>query len=235
MATKKISELVATNPVVTALATDQYETNQGGVSKGTTNAKIAAYIETALSKLTLNGGTIALQADGSASFLSGTVQIFAGGPDDGFIFANGFALNSTFGRWQANGNLELQNGVNGTFINVDGTGLFTNQSLGNFGGEWTINPDGSMSFASGAASVSATGVGSFSDAQLGSWSVNGGVATCDSAGFLTADGLHTVTKINSDVGFTANALDGVTGDFAILVAGISKTFHFEGGILTSVT
>lgn len=232
MATKKISELVA---AASAIGTDQHEVNQGGVSKRLTNAQIATYIQTALASLTLSGGQASIAGDGSASFLSGTVQIFAGGPDDGFIFANGFALNSVFGRWQANGNLELQNGVNGTFINVDGTGIITNQPLGNFGGEWTINPDGSMSFASGAASVSATGVGSFSDAQLGSWSVNGGVATCDSAGFLTADGLHTVTKINSDVGFTANALDGVTGDFAILVAGISKTFHFEGGILTSVT
>lgn len=230
MATKKISELVATNPVVTALATDQYETNQGGVSKGTTNAKIAAYIETALSKLTLNGGTIALQSDGSASFLSGTVQIFAGGPDDGFIFANGFALNSTFGRWQANGNLELQNGVNGTFINVDGTGLFTNQPLGNFGGEWTINPDGSASFTSTVTAA---------DAQLGSWSVNGGVATCDPAGTITADFVTAATGIKVQAGgaFRYDSDNGITQDITVLTALPStfSTLHFQGGILTSVT
>jgi hypothetical protein len=34
MANKKISDLVATSPVANAQLTDQYETNQGGVSKG---------------------------------------------------------------------------------------------------------------------------------------------------------------------------------------------------------
>jgi hypothetical protein len=69
-----------------------------------------------------------------------------------------------------------------------------------------------------------------------SLSVNGGVVTLGADGNVTAnDSLICQNFVIAGIGYRANGLSGVTGDYSILVSGVPQTLHFEGGILTSVT
>lgn len=157
---KKISDLVATAPVVTAALTDQYECNQGGVSKGGTWQKIVDLIGslnplqlTALQSL-LGAATWSINADGSAQFgglvdfdgglhASAAIQVGANAgisPDGSASFAGGGVAIS------AAGNLN----VGSTVLNADGSASFA-------GGNATIDAFGAATFAGGAASINGAG------------------------------------------------------------------------------
>jgi hypothetical protein len=78
MPNKKISDLIATNPVTVPLQTDQFETTQGGISKGTTNALNlhVQNIHVNTSKITINspdGEKTLLDAVASKPLETGTV------------------------------------------------------------------------------------------------------------------------------------------------------------------
>jgi hypothetical protein len=144
---------------------------------------------------------------------------------------------------QAGTTKRLTNSQIATFIETALTQLSIN------GGNAFIAPNGDTSLAQGTASFSINGAALFANgfvtiSPTGTIIINAAIslvsdgsaqfannqATISAAGALFAD-----EKISTNNGFSDAGLDGITGDFVILVAGVPKTFHFQGGILTSVT
>jgi hypothetical protein len=123
---KKISDLPAAG---SAISTDQHEVNQGAISKRLTNAQIATFIETALSRVNLLSGNAFIHADGSASFAGNVVSIGSAGD---ISFGNGAG-------------------------SIDSTGAIVAQSFSIAGGPTALNSDGSASFANGTIAFDAAG------------------------------------------------------------------------------
>lgn len=152
MANKKISDLVATAPVVTAALTDQYECNQGGVSKGGTWQKIVDLIGS-LNPLTLLG----LKVTG-ATELDGNVTIPT-------------VLTIDIGSQE----MDLQAGAsifgpaNNWSVSPSGQGTFKAGVFGDIN-TFALNTDGSASFGGGNATIDAFGAATFSG---GAASING--------------------------------------------------------------
>jgi hypothetical protein len=115
----------------------------------------------------------------------------------------------------------LTNAQIATFIQTALTQLSIN------GGIALINSDGSAQFA--GLNINAVG-----DIDTnGSITINAGQVQLNNDG--SAFFANGVTRIDIAGVISVNGLSGITGNFSILVAGVPKTFHFEGGILTSVT
>lgn len=94
------------------------------------------------------------------------------------------------------------------------------------GGTLTVVADGTLSIGVGNAFIQANGDATFGQ---GAFSFGGDGSAVLGAGSLSPAGALDMPQ------YKCNALTGVTGDFSILDGGVPKTFHFEGGILTSVT
>jgi hypothetical protein len=207
MANKKISDLVATAPVVTATVNDQYETVQGGVSKGGTLQKIIDLLAS-------------LNPFQSTS-LNVTNDVTVGNS----VTAGGDVA--------VGGNLSVGTGAS---ILPDGSATFAN-----LGDSMTIDADGTVRIAGAGISALYTffrdGTG-FLTTEIIETSGDVRANTVNVGGanvVINASGNIQCASVAAGVSYTCNGLPGVTGDFVILVAGVPKTFHFEGGILTSVT
>lgn len=144
------------------------------------------------------------------------------------LSGGGISLNADGSAALGNGSVlvgvggDLQVGAGAAVIQVDGSanfvgGITTVDGAGaiSVGGQVQINADGSASFGSGL--ITMTSVGDINGENISAVSAVNGLS------------------VNASANFICNSLAGITGDFSILVAGIPKTFHFEGGILTSVT
>lgn len=119
------------------------------------------------------------------------------------------------------------------------------------GGGLVFGADGSITQTLGAFTLAADGSATF--ASQVSWDINGNMTaeslaihgtniTLSTSGAISAaDSVTAVNlvrsnnRVQADAVFNCNTQDGLTGDFSILVSGVPKNFHFEGGILTSVT
>lgn len=95
----------------------------------------------------------------------------------------------------------------------DGTGFMTTENI-ETAGDLRGNQ---LNINSGAVLLNASG-----DVACTTVSVSGGLAQIDVAG-----GVHST-------GYNCNGMPGITHDYAIIADGVLQTFHFEGGILTSV-
>ena len=216
---KKISDLVATAPVVTAALTDQYECVQGGVSKGGTWQKIVNLIGS-LNPLSLTsidvsgagsfgGGQVQLNADGSAVFVG---KVTSNGADLGVGILTGADWSIA-----ADGSASLANGgfaiaSDGSFVS-GGSGQVVSFNVG--GGNIFLNSDGSASFGGGNATIDAFGAATFA----------GGAASINGSGEIQSPSYY----VGPD--------QGVTQDVSVLTA-LPSTFtvlHFSGGILIGTT
>jgi hypothetical protein len=128
--------------------------------------------------------------------------------------------------------------VNGGDLGVGGGGNLT------VGVSLTLLADGSAVFAAAGdqMTIEADGLVRIGGVGLGAKYIfnRDGTGLISSETFtitntLTASTLASTGDISAVGQYQAGGQNGLTNDFVILVGGIPKTFHFQGGILTNVT